>query len=276
MSDPIDLVIIVVSYNTRDHLIACLGSLHDPPPAVRHEIVVVDNASTDGSADAARRGWPHVRVIEAGDNVGFARANNLAIRETDSELILLLNSDTTAPLGTIDGLVSALRAHPDSAVAGPRVVDEDGRVELSFGPMMSPVNEARQKLAGLLLDSGLPPLAERVARRAREMHHPDWVSGACLLVRRDDAVAAGLLDERFFLYGEDVDFCAAVRARGRRILFTPAVEIVHARGRSGRAAPAATRARYRRSHLAFYEKHHPGWAPWLRAYLRLRGELPPA
>ena len=103
---------------------------------------------------------------------------------------------------------------------------------------------------------------------------PDWVSGACLLVRRADADAVGLFDERYFMYMEDVDFCAAVRARGRRVLFTPEVEIVHLRGRSVASAPAATEAFYRGSQLAFYQKHHPGWAPVLRLYLRLRGKLP--
>jgi GT2 family glycosyltransferase len=95
---------------------------------------------------------------------------------------------------------------------------------------------------------------------------PDWVSGACLLVRRADAEAVGLLDERYFMYTEDVDFCAALRARGGEILYTPAVEIVHLRGGSAASAPEATRAAYRRSHLAFYEKHHPLLAPVLRLY----------
>ena len=105
----------------------------------------------------------------------------------------------------------------------------------------------------------------------RSRQFPDWVSGACLLVRRTDAEAVGLLDERYFMYTEDVDFCAAIRARGRRILFTPAVEIVHLRGRSAASAPAATHQAYRRSHIAFYEKHHPAWAPLLKLYLRIRG-----
>jgi GT2 family glycosyltransferase len=100
------------------------------------------------------------------------------------------------------------------------------------------------------------------------------VSGACLLVRRDDAEAVGLMDERYFMYAEDVDFCAAIRARGRRVLFTPAAEVVHLRGQSRATAASATEAAYRRSQLAFYEKHHPGWAPWLRRYLKLRGKLP--
>ena len=100
------------------------------------------------------------------------------------------------------------------------------------------------------------------------------MSGACLLVRRADADAVGLLDERYFLYTEDVDFCAAIRARGRRILFTPAAQIVHLRGRSRQTAPGPSEQAYRRSQIAFYEKHHPRWAPWLRVYLRLKGRLP--
>jgi GT2 family glycosyltransferase len=91
-----------------------------------------------------------------------------------------------------------------------------------------------------------------------------------LLVRRSDAESVSLIDERYFMYTEDVDFCAAIRARGRRILFTPAVEVVHVRGRSAATALPATQGAYRRSRLAFYEKHHPAWAPLLRLYLRFR------
>jgi GT2 family glycosyltransferase len=101
---------------------------------------------------------------------------------------------------------------------------------------------------------------------------PDWVSGACLLVRRAAAEAVGLLDERYFMYAEDVDFCAAIRVHGGRIRFTPDVTIVHRRGRSAAFARDATSAAYRRSQIAFYEKHHPLCVPFLRMYLRLRGD----
>ena len=117
-------------------------------------------------------------------------------------------------------------------------------------------------------ERGVPGIAGGVEQMTRREQAPDWVSGACLLVRRVDAEAAGLFDERYQLYTEDVDFCAAIRARGRTIRFTPAVEIVHLRGRSAASNPAATRDAYRQSRLAFYEKHHPFWAPLLRLYLR--------
>jgi GT2 family glycosyltransferase len=269
-----DLAIVIVSYNARDDLSRALDSLHAAPSEVPAEVVVVDNGSRDGSAAMVRERWPAVRVIDAGGNLGFSRGNNLGIRATRSELLLLLNSDTIVPPGAIDRLVADLEAHPEAAIVGPRLVDEEGRLEISFGRMIGPLNELLQKAVGRLYDRGVRLVQWRMERLAGRARDVDWVSGACLLVRRRDAEAVGLLDERFFLYTEDVDFCASVRALGRTVRYTPAAEVVHARGRSRRHDPRSASAAYRRSHLAFYEKHHPRWARVLRAYLTLRGERP--
>jgi GT2 family glycosyltransferase len=267
-----ELSIVIVSFNAREDLERCLESLEKAPPRIPHEIVVVDNASSDGSAAAVRRRWPGITSIENASNAGFSAANNAGIRRSSGALLLLLNSDCLVPEGAIDRLVERLAAHPSAAVAGPRLVDGGGRTELSFGRMMSPWAEVRQKAIGAGYARGFAPMVRWVNRAAAEERYVDWVSGAALLVHRADAEAAGLLDERYFLYTEDVDFCAAVRARGRRVLFTPAATITHLRGRSRAAVPGAMNAAYRRSHLAFYEKHHPRWAPLLRAYLRLKGQ----
>ena len=269
-----DLAIVIVSHNTKMELLHCVESLRVHPPTASHEIVVVDNDSQDGSADAVRAAWADVRVIEAGGNLGFARANNIGIRATASDLILLLNSDTIVPEGAIDTLVSVVQANSNVAIVGPTLIDANGEVELSFGRMMGPINELVQKSLVFLYTRQVPVVSRAIRRRSRRTRSPDWVSGACLLVRRADAQAVGLLDERFFMYGEDVDFCAAIRRRGRTVLFMPTVEVVHLRGRSRVTTPAATAAAYRRSQLAFYLKHHPGWVPLLRVYLWLRRELP--
>lgn len=269
-----DLSIIIVTYNSAGDIGRCLDSLSQHPPRVAHETVVVDNASTDGTAAEVRQRWPEVRVIDARGNVGFARANNIGIQQTSGRLVLLLNPDTEVPSGALDRLIAALDARPDAAAAGPRLVDGAGRPELSFGSMIGPFAELRQKLLVRGSQRGIPLVRQYVDLKTRRLREVDWVSGACLLVRRADAVAAGLLDERYFMYAEDVDFCAAIRARGRRILYVPVGNVVHARGRSAASAPHATEAAYRRSQLAFYEKHHPRWAPLLRGYLRLRGRLP--
>jgi hypothetical protein len=269
-----DVTIVIVSFNTKAELEACLASLAAHPPLTAHDIIVVDNASSDGTSEAMAADWPGVRLIEMGRNAGFAAANNAGIRGASSEFVLLLNSDTLVPAGAVDTLVRRLDAEPDCAAAGPRIVDPAGRPELSFGAMIGPLAELRQKAIVGLQARGVPALARYVDRVTRRTHRPDWVSGACLLVRRADALAAGLLDERYFLYAEDVDFCAALRELGKDILFVPDAEIVHLRGVSRQRRPVETERAYRRSQLAFYAKHHPRWAPVLRAYLRIRGKLP--
>ena len=268
------LSIVIVTFNSRTHIDQCLASLVQHPPRVGCEIVVVDNCSPDGTAATIRARWRDVPVIEAGDNLGFARANNLGIRRTSGELILLLNPDTIVPPHAIDALVAAIDARPDVAITGPRLVDDQGHAELSFGAMMSPFTELRQKALVRGNDRGIGAIRAYVDHATRHAHEVDWVSGACLLVRRTDAEMVGLMDERYFMYAEDVDFCAAVRAKGRRVLFAPFAEVVHLRGKSRASADSAVEHAYHRSHVAFYEKHHPAWAPVLRLYLKLRGRLP--
>jgi GT2 family glycosyltransferase len=260
--------VVIVSFNTRDDLLACLDSIRAARCALVDRVTVVDNQSADGSVEAVRSRHPEVDLIAQDRNAGFGAANNVGIRRGNSPLVLLLNSDTIVPPGAIETLAARLEATGATA-AGPRLIDADDRPEVSFGPMLSPASEFVQMLwvriaAGR--SSFFEGLAAQHLAKEREV---DWVTGACLLVRRDAAEAAGLFDERYFLYEEDVDFCAALRARGGRVLFTPATTVVHRRGRSPK--PTTGPSHYDRSHLAFYEKHAPHWAPLLRAWLRLRG-----
>lgn len=264
-----DLSIVIVSYNTRADLVNCLDSVRTHPPLATHEVIVVDNASTDGSPDTAE-GYPGVRVIRRTTNGGFAAANNDGLRVATGEFVLLLNSDTVVPPRTVDRMLARLRRSPDVAVLGPRLVDAASRAELSFGAMLNPYTEWKQRRLARGLAENEPETVARVEAMTRVEQRPDWVSGACLLVRRMDAEAVGGLDERYFMYTEDADFCAAIRARGRGILFTPETEIIHLRGRSAATAPAATRAAYERSHLAFYRKHHPLLVPLLHLFRLLR------
>ena len=264
-----DLEIIIVNYNTSDHLDACLESIHAALPARLERVVVVDNGSTDGSAVRIRARWSRVHVVALETNIGFGAANNVALRIDGPPLVLLLNSDTRVPEGAIDRLAARL-TETDSVAVGPRLVDAEGRPEISFGAMLSPAAELQQLWWGRLARRRGRFSRALVARHLADERHVDWVSGACLLARRDRVLAAGGFDERFFMYEEDVDLCATLRAQGGTILFTPYAEIVHLRGASIRRASAST-AYYDRSHLAFYEKHAPTWAPWLSAWLRMRG-----
>jgi N-acetylglucosaminyl-diphospho-decaprenol L-rhamnosyltransferase len=264
---PAAIDVVIVNHNTQHDVLACLSSLFAAPPASLGRVFVVDNASTDASVAAIRSDWPAVDVIALDRNLGFGAANNVALRRAASPLVLLLNPDTVMSKGALDQLAGRMAA-TGAAAAGPRLVDGNGRPEISFGSMLSPWTELRQSIRVKLAarDAGFSRSYIRGLVSTERI--VDWVSGACLLVRRDAALAAGLFDERYFLYEEDVDFCAALRARGGRILFTPAAEVVHLRGRS-----SSDRSHYHRSHLAFYAKHAPLWVPLLRLWQKVGSGL---
>ncbi len=265
-----DVEIIIVSHNTSDELDACLASVYAHPPDRLDRVVVVDNASTDNTVARARARWSQAHVVALEHNIGFGAANNVALREPGPPLVLLLNSDTIVPAGAIERLVGRLEA-TGVVAAGPRLVDADGFPEVSFGPMLTPLGEARQAVRQRLAARRDRFSRRYIQRLVADERQVDWVSGACLLVRRAAILRAGLFDERFFMYEEDVDLCAALRANGGRILFTPAAEITHLRGRSVRRSGQARNVHYDRSHVAFYEKHAPRWAPYLQSWQRLRG-----
>ena len=270
MPDTPTLVIVIVSYNVRDDLDACLQSIVGRTAPLDTTIVVVDNASSDSTPDLIRSRYPDVRLIEAGENLGFARANNLGIRATTSDLVLLLNPDTIVAAGAIQHLAQTLARSPDAACVGPRLVDATGRPELSFGWTISPLGELRQKIVGALYDRKVAFAETWVDAQTRRSGAREWISAACLLARRSDLDAVGLFDERYFMYTEDVDLCASFRARGRLVLFDATVMVTHRRGQSAATNPQ-TNALRRRSQIAYYEKHHPGWVPLLRAYLKMTG-----
>ena len=238
--------------------------------------MVVDNASSDGTVEMIGERWPDVLVLENRTNLGFPRAVNQGIRATSSELVLLLNPDTLVDGGAIDLLAAGLRADPAAAAAGPRILDGDGQPEMSWWFHLGPAQEWRLRRLRRACERGAARARQRVERLTGSRREVDWLTGACLMLRRRPTVAAGLMDEHYFLYFDDVDLCAALRARGGRILFLPEAEIVHLRGRTTGRRPRATGRHYRASQLHFYRKHHPAWLPLLWLLLRLRGQLPPA
>jgi N-acetylglucosaminyl-diphospho-decaprenol L-rhamnosyltransferase len=262
--------VVVVSYNTRERLLACLAAL-ETRLSLPHEVIVVDNASADGSAAAVRARFPSATVIENPENVGFSRANNQGLRRGQGAYTLILNSDAEVGAGCVEALAAVLDARADVGIVGPRTRFADGRIQVSFGPMLALRAEWRQRRLVQGVRRGDPEALRQAETLAATEHEPAWVSGSCLLARRQAIEEVGLFDEGFFLYEEDVDLCVRVRAAGWRIVFTPAAEAVHHLGSSmGDGAGLA----YHRSHLRFYDKHH-GWAPRLvlRGGLAARGAL---
>lgn len=256
---------VVVSYNTRADLLRCLDSLSGVPLPL--EVVVVDNASADWSADAVRTYHPAVRLVENPENVGFARASNQGLRMARAPYALLLNSDAVVTGEAISTLSELLDARPDVAVVGPRTLNTDGTPQASFGPDLTPANEWRQRRLVRGVRRRDPQALRLVEAASRIEHEPDWVSGSCFLARVEALAGVGFFDEAFFLYEEDVDLCVRLRQAGWRVVFTPAATIVHHLGRSMEQAPTRSRIEYHRSHLRYYRKHRGLlWTGLLRLY----------
>ncbi len=251
-----DLTIAIVSYNARDELTACLESVFASTRLDSFEVIVADNASADGTVAMLGERFPAVRVIASPENLGFGRASNLCWHEAKSSLVLFLNSDTVVSDRALDRLVAIARMRPEAGAVGPRLLYPEGEIQMSFGAMPGIVSELLQKLWNAGYARGRGPLRSAVRKRYSRERTVDWVSGACLLTRRDTLETINGFDETFFLYSEDADLCARVRATGALILFTPEVEIVHLLGRS--VAKNRDRVVYEshRSRLYFYEKHH--------------------
>jgi GT2 family glycosyltransferase len=251
-----DLTIAIVSYNAKEDLAACLESVFASTHLDAFEVIVADNASTDGTLTMLAARFPQVRVIASEENLGFGRASNLCWPEAKSGLVLFLNSDTLVSERALDRLVAIARTRPEAGVLGPRLLYADGEIQMSYGTMPGIGSELLQKMWNAGYARGRGPLRGAVRRRYSRERYVDWVSGACLLVRRDTLETVSGFDENFFLYSEDVDLCARIRTTGARILFTPEVEVVHVLGRS--VAKDRERVVYEshRSRLYFYEKHH--------------------
>jgi len=271
VADRDSLAIIIVTYNSVQEIDACLHSLVGQTSPFPTTISVVDNASPDGTAAQVRKSWPSVQVIDSGGNFGFAKANNLGIRSTTSDYVLLMNPDTVAQPGAIETLVRGLASNPNAAIAGPRLLSETGFPELSWGAPINPWNELRTMIFSWLYLRKLRVLVRRMDKLSRSAREVAWVSGACMVVRRPDLEAVGLLDERYFMYNEDVDLCLAMQKRGRRVLYVAGAEVLHHRGRSAARNPEMERLR-QQSHVAYYEKHLPAWIPLLRIYLKVMGK----
>jgi GT2 family glycosyltransferase len=263
--------VVVVSFNARDHLLACLAAV-ESRLTLPHEVVVVDNASGDGSAAAVRERFPRVAVVANAENVGFSRANNQGLRLGSGEYVLVLNSDAEIAPGCVEALAAVLDARPDVGIVGPRTRFPDGRIQVSFGPMLTPRAEWRQRRLVRGVAEGDPRILREVEALAASEREPAWVSGSCFLARRRALLSVGLFDEDFFLYEEDVDLCIRVAAAGWRIVYTPAAEVVHHKGASMPRDTAPLE--YHRSHLRFYGKHHGrGLRLALRGALAARGAI---
>ncbi|HZR00463.1 MAG TPA: glycosyltransferase family 2 protein [Chloroflexota bacterium] len=252
-----DLSVVVVSRDVRDLLAACLESLHQSDNGFVIETLVVDAASSDGSSAMVRKRFPAVRQLASRENLGFTRGNNWAIRLARGRHVMLLNPDTVVRPGALRALVTFLDAHPDVGVAAPKLVFPDGSVQSSRRRFPRPVTGF---VESTVLERWLG--RSRVVREYRLDDGPadapqdvDWVVGAAMVVRREAFEQAGLLDERFFMYSEEVDLCRRVRAAGWRVVYVPDAVVVHHEGRSSEQNLVQRNLDFHESRFRYYRKH---------------------
>lgn len=251
-----DLSIIIVNWNTRQLLLDCLRSLEASQLWV--EVIVVDNASSDDSAMAVRAAFPNVRVIENTTNRGFAAANNQAIAQSRGRYVLLLNSDTVVLPHALDRMVAFADAHPTVGVVGAQLLNGDGTLQPSWAAFPGIRSEVLGKNLRVCR-----PYAETAAGPAYAV---DWVGGAALLARRTAIDQAGPLDEQYFMYSEETDWCYRIKQCGWEVCYLSTASVVHLGGQSSRQASLRMKTELYRSKLRFFDKHY---APWRRGLLML-------
>lgn len=228
--EKLDLSVVIVNWNVGELLVEALRSLESGLGDLRAEVIVVDNGSVDGSVGLVRREFPYVKTIANRENIGFARANNLAIKQSKGRYVLLLNPDTVVFRDTLRKLVEFMDSTRDAGIAGCRQIYANGEWQSTCHRMITLKHEALiafgLSIFPQLVDYGDLPM------RATEPFRVDWVGGACLVIRRDLVERVGLLDENLFMYAEDADLCQRVRSLGYSVYYLPDVSIIHHRGQS--------------------------------------------
>jgi N-acetylglucosaminyl-diphospho-decaprenol L-rhamnosyltransferase len=271
LNSPPDLSIIIVSWNVRDLLRSCLGSIERERDAVSLEVIVVDGASADGSVAMVKADFPWVRLIARSENVGFPKGNNLGMAEARGRYLLLLNPDTELVAGALSTLLDYIEQEPGVGVLAPQLLNPDGSVQSSRRRFPTLVT-------ALFESTWLQPLAPAaVLRRYYALDLPDdrpadvdWLMGACLLAPRRVVDAVGPLDEAYFMYSEELDWCRRIKEAGWRVVYLPAAQVVHHQGKSSDQAVAARHISFQRAKLRYFRKYHGRAAvAFLRLFLLL-------
>ena len=252
---------ILVNYNAGGELAVALQSIADELAGYSWEAVVVDNASSDGSGAVAVAFAPNVRLLQNVENVGFARGVNQGLAVTAAPLVLIMNPDCRLVAGAFAGLHSQLMMSPACAVVGPRILDPDGSVQGSargdpdmFTGLFGRNGTLRRVLPDLAV-SKRNVVSDMAATTGEASLVVDWLSGACLLARRDALLRVGGFDERYFLYWEDADLCRRLRGLGYEIRYVPAVTAIHRVGHSSREVRSSAIRAFHDSAYLYYSTH---------------------
>jgi N-acetylglucosaminyl-diphospho-decaprenol L-rhamnosyltransferase len=267
-----DLSIVIVNWNVRDLLKRCLDSIMSsfqlPASSFQIEVIVVDSASSDGSVAMVEEEFPQVRLIANSENVGFTVGNNQGIAVSRGRYVLLLNPDTEVVGDALTTMVEYMDHHPQVGALGPQLLNPDGSIQSSRRRFPT---LATAFLESTILQQWFPH--NRVIRHYYIANRPDdevqevdWITGACLLARREAIEEVGLLDEGFFMYSEELDWCRRFKAQGWQIVYLPTAKVVHHGGQSSEQVKSFQHIQFQRSKVRYFRKYH---GPWQAEILRL-------
>jgi len=256
VTDSPKLSIIIVNFETPEYTLDAVRSIYQHPPKQSYEIILIDNGSYDASLGRFREEVPDATCIEMGQNYGFARANNLGIANARGEYVLLLNSDTKILDDSLDRMLSYLEEHPDLGVLGPRQINGRGRLQLSWGVFPTLVSEIYRKIIHYRLSVDDVVIRDYLSEQYSQNKDVDWVSGSCLMARKQALLDAGCLDESFFMYFEDIDLCRQIRDAGWVIEYHSEMTVVHYGGISAQKNIMRVLIEYRRSQIYFTHKYY--------------------
>ena len=256
-----DLSIIIVNYNTKKLLGNCIASILKDKSKLSSEIIVIDNCSTDGSADFVAQNFPQVNLLLSEQNRGYSYACNLGLRQSKGDFICLLNADTEVETGALEKMMGFFQSHPGAGAVGPKVLNEDGTLQSSCRNFPSLF---RTFCENIFLWESIRPnrilgtflLRYWMHDKVREV---DYVVGCCIMVKREVLDDTGFLDETFFMYSEEVDWCFRIRKAGWKIYFLPDAKIIHHKGKSTDPEEPRMFIELHKSAIRFVRKHYPKW-----------------
>jgi N-acetylglucosaminyl-diphospho-decaprenol L-rhamnosyltransferase len=269
-----DLSIVIVNWNVRELLRRCLYSIMSsfqlPAFSLQTEVIVVDSASSNGSVAMVEEEFPQVRLIADSANVGFTVGNNQGIAVSRGRYVLLLNPDTEIVGNALVTMVGYMDDHPQVGILGPQLLNPDGSIQSSRRrfPTLATAFFESTILQQWFPDNRIAKHYYIADRSDDEVQEVDWVTGACLMARREAIEEVGLLDEGFFMYSEELDWCRRFKAQGWKIVYLPTARVIHHGAQSSEQVKSFQHIQFQRSKIRYFRKHHGSWqAEVLRLFI---------
>lgn len=264
--------IILVNYNGATIIKDCLYSLQQFNQTIPSEIIVVDNASGDGSPDLVREYFPEVKLICETHNHGFGKGNNIGAKAARGDFLLFLNPDTILTEDFLPGLLTVMKQNPEVGIVAPKLVNRDGSLQISTSPAIGILGEYIAQRRSHQYHRGQN--LKKISQKFSQQQEVDIVVGAALLIRTKLFTQLRGFDENFFMYFEESDLCQRARYLGWKVIYNPEVSLIHFLGASTKKAPTQMALEYRRSQIYYYQKHRPRWEQkFLQLYLALKFAL---